>query len=48
MYNYKSIHTNYKNTLLLSVYKFSECSFPKGVVINQEKTIPRVIISWKL
>ena len=48
MYNYKSILTNYKNTLLLSVSKFSECLSPKGEVINQENTIPGVIISWKL
>ena len=48
MYNYKSILTNYKNTLLLSVYKFSEFLSPKGEVINQENTIPGVIISWEL
>ena len=48
MYNYISIETNYNNTLLLSVYKFSECLFPKRVFIKQEKTIPGVIISWKI
>lgn len=31
------------NTLLLSVYKFSEYLFPKGLLIYQKKTTPRSI-----